>query len=67
MRLRANAVWGPIVLAAAVSAALIAAPAEPPDRGEVALALMLRRLATVGTVMHVTAHPDDEPNGMLAM
>jgi LmbE family N-acetylglucosaminyl deacetylase len=28
---------------------------------------MLRKLATVGTVMHVTAHPDDEPNGLLAM
>jgi len=37
------------------------------QRGEVALALMLRKLATVGTVMHVTAHPDDENNSLLAM
>src|SRR4029077_15720947 len=29
--------------------------------------LMLRKLATVGTVMHVTAHPDDENNSLLAM
>ena len=28
---------------------------------------MLRKLATVGTVMHVTAHPDDENNSLLAM
>ena len=30
-------------------------------------ALVLRKLATIGTVMHVTAHPDDEPNGLMAM
>jgi LmbE family N-acetylglucosaminyl deacetylase len=58
--------------ASAASAILVAAfcllsAAAVPDRGEVALALMLRKLATVGTVMHVTAHPDDEPNGLLAM
>jgi LmbE family N-acetylglucosaminyl deacetylase len=35
-------------------------------RGEPALALMLRKLATVGTVMHATAHPDDENNALLA-
>jgi LmbE family N-acetylglucosaminyl deacetylase len=35
-------------------------------RGEVGLALMLRKLATTGTVMHATAHPDDENNGLLA-
>jgi LmbE family N-acetylglucosaminyl deacetylase len=28
---------------------------------------MLRKLATVGTVMHATAHPDDESNSLLAM
>jgi LmbE family N-acetylglucosaminyl deacetylase len=36
-------------------------------RGEVGLALMLRKLATTGTVFHATAHPDDENNGLLAM
>jgi LmbE family N-acetylglucosaminyl deacetylase len=42
--------------------------AGPTDaQGQVGLALMLRKLATVGTVMHATAHPDDENNGLLAM
>jgi LmbE family N-acetylglucosaminyl deacetylase len=35
-------------------------------RGEPALALMLRKLDTVGTFMMTTAHPDDENNAMLA-
>ena len=35
-------------------------------RGEPGLAVMLRRLATVGTVMHATGHPDDENNALLA-
>ena len=35
-------------------------------RGELGLALMLRKLATVGTVMHATAHPDDENNALMA-
>ena len=39
-------------------------PADP--RGEPGLALMLRKLATVGTIMHATAHPDDENNALLA-
>jgi LmbE family N-acetylglucosaminyl deacetylase len=39
-------------------------PAE--SRGELGLRLMLRQLATVGTVMHATAHPDDENSALLA-
>ena len=35
--------------------------------GEAALQLALRRLASTGTFMHTTAHPDDEDNGLLAM
>ena len=35
--------------------------------GEVGLGLMLPEPATVGTMMHVTAHPDDENNALLAM
>jgi LmbE family N-acetylglucosaminyl deacetylase len=35
-------------------------------RGEPALALMLRKLDTVGNFMMTTAHPDDENNAMLA-
>jgi LmbE family N-acetylglucosaminyl deacetylase len=36
------------------------------QRGEPALALMLRKLDTVGNFMMTTAHPDDENNAMLA-
>jgi LmbE family N-acetylglucosaminyl deacetylase len=35
--------------------------------GAPALALALRQLATVGTLMQATAHPDDEPNAMLTL
>ncbi len=38
---------------------------ELPD--EAALRLMLRKLASTGTFMQTTAHPDDEDNGLLAM
>jgi GlcNAc-PI de-N-acetylase len=34
--------------------------------GEMGVGLALRTLATVGTFMHTTAHPDDENNGVLA-
>jgi LmbE family N-acetylglucosaminyl deacetylase len=34
---------------------------------DVALRLMLRKLASTGTFMETTAHPDDEDNGLLAM
>ncbi|HET7698622.1 MAG TPA: PIG-L family deacetylase [Vicinamibacterales bacterium] len=36
-------------------------------RGQVGLGLALRRLTTVGTFMHTTAHPDDENTGILAL
>ena len=45
--------------------------AEPPlppldfDRGGSGLGLALRRLGVVGRVLYVTAHPDDEHNGVL--
>jgi LmbE family N-acetylglucosaminyl deacetylase len=35
-------------------------------RGQVGLALMLRKLATTGTVMLATAHPDDEHNALIS-
>ena len=60
----------PALRAGIATAALVAVGivlnAAVPDRGQVALALMLRKLATIGTVMHVTAHPDDENNVVLA-
>jgi LmbE family N-acetylglucosaminyl deacetylase len=48
---------------------IVAAPAARqavPDSGLVGLQLLLRKLAVAGTVMHVTAHPDDENNALLA-
>ncbi len=57
------------LLGAAAAAALVASPAAGPiadERGVVGLQLMLRKLAMAGTVMHITAHPDDENNALLA-
>lgn len=52
----------------AVGTVVVSSAHGPSDaRGEVGLALMLRKLATTGTVFHATAHPDDEHNGLLAM
>jgi LmbE family N-acetylglucosaminyl deacetylase len=39
----------------------------PLDRGSNGLALALRRLPLAGRVLYVTAHPDDEDNGVLVM
>ena len=39
----------------------------PEDRGATGLALALRTLAAGATFMHITAHPDDEDNGLLVM
>ena len=63
-------------LALAVSALTMAAQQRAPQffveplsdaKGQVGLGLALRRLSTVGTFMHTTAHPDDENNGILAL
>ena len=35
--------------------------------GAPGLSLALRKLSTIGTLMHATAHPDDENNAMLAL
>ncbi len=37
------------------------------DRGVTGVALALRKLSTTASLMHTTAHPDDEQGGMLAM
>ena len=37
------------------------------EQGHVALGLALRHLGNAGVFMHVTAHPDDENNGLLVM
>ena len=38
----------------------------PEDRGASGLALVLRRLQTIGSVLHTGAHPDDESSELLA-
>jgi LmbE family N-acetylglucosaminyl deacetylase len=52
---------------AARPAALVAADPLPQDRGAVGTWQKLLKLRTIGSVMHTTAHPDDEHGGLLAM
>jgi LmbE family N-acetylglucosaminyl deacetylase len=63
-----------IVAAAFACASLAAAPAVrtatdplPQDRGATGTWQKLLKLRTIGSVMHTTAHPDDEHGGLLAM
>lgn len=58
-----------LALILALLATLAATPTAGPvadERGLVGLQLVLRKLAMAGTVMHVTAHPDDENNALMA-
>src|SRR5580765_5010958 len=62
------------VFLSVILALILVAPSRPNAatgitdvRGDVALRLMLRKLATVATVMHITAHPDDENSALMAM
>src|SRR5688500_14518949 len=52
-----------VLTAALVGAATVVPPAEP--AGAQALGLRLRRLTNLGTVLFITAHPDDENNAVL--
>src|SRR6476661_7679974 len=55
-----------LALSVSVSGQLRPQPiGEHPD--DVSLQLMLRKLASIGTFMETTAHPDDEDNALLAM
>ena len=57
-----------LALVLLVSTALAADPPLQPlsfDQGATGLALALRRLGEDGRVLYVTAHPDDEHNGVL--
>jgi LmbE family N-acetylglucosaminyl deacetylase len=54
------------VLAVLVAASSLSAGPVADEHGLVGLQLVLRKLAMAGTVMHVTAHPDDENNPLLA-
>ncbi len=57
------------VLALLLTLSFVTTPSAGPvtdERGLVGLQLVLRKLAVTGTVMHVTAHPDDENNALMA-
>ena len=60
-----------LVLAVAAGALLVPHPVRtqvtplPIDEGGIGLGLALRQLPVEGTVLYVTAHPDDENNGVL--
>jgi LmbE family N-acetylglucosaminyl deacetylase len=60
-------------LAAAAFALLCAVPVHaqllpvPADEGANGLGLALRRLPVSGSILYVTAHPDDENNGVLVL
>src|SRR5262245_15937186 len=52
---------------ALLSAVAGAAPAVPPEpEGAAERGLRLRRLTHLGTILFITAHPDDENNAVLA-
>lgn len=59
-----------LVLALAVQCAFNPTFADtrpaPEDRGAAGLALLLRRLQTIGSALHTGAHPDDESTELLA-
>jgi LmbE family N-acetylglucosaminyl deacetylase len=56
-----------VILAAFCAASPVAAQLRPvpQDEGTNGLALALRHLPTSGSILYVTAHPDDENNGVL--
>jgi len=59
-----------LALTLTLHAAPVPAPADtrpaPEDRGASGLALALRRLQTIASVLHTAAHPDDESTELLA-
>ncbi len=50
-----------------IATAPLATQEVPVERGATRAELALRKLATTASVMHTTAHPDDEQGGMLAL
>lgn len=56
-----------ILLGAATFAAQLRVQPVAEHPNEVTLRLLLRKLASSGTFMQTTAHPDDEDNGLLAL
>jgi LmbE family N-acetylglucosaminyl deacetylase len=55
-----------IVLAALWTCDLVATNGVPQDRGASDTWQMLLKLQTTASVMHVAAHPDEEPGGLMA-
>ena len=55
-----------VLLAVALGAVGAAQDALPEDRGAAGLSRALKELRTTASVLHITAHPDDEDGGMLA-
>jgi len=66
-RLKAMAAACAVMLSALAAAPPVAAQLAPipQDRGSNGLGLALRRIGVTPRVLYVTAHPDDEHNGML--
>src|SRR5262245_60045778 len=58
--------WLAAVCVAAASVSLLAREPLPQDRGAAGTWQQLLKLRTIGSVMHTTAHPDDEHGGVLA-
>ena len=56
-----------LVVAAACVATLSATDPLPQDRGATGTWQKLLKLGTIGSVLHTTAHPDDEHGGVLAL
>src|SRR5215472_12594305 len=56
-----------VAIALALIASLHAYEPLPQDRGAGGAWQKIQKLRTIASLMHVTAHPDDEQGGMLAM
>jgi LmbE family N-acetylglucosaminyl deacetylase len=56
----------PLFLAALLAATLHAYDPLPQDRGAAGAWQKIQKLRTIASLMHTTAHPDDEHGGMLA-
>src|SRR5579871_4934324 len=56
----------PLIVLTASHAQMRVVPLDE-EGGHIALGLVLRHLANTGVLLHTTAHPDDENNGLLVM
>src|SRR5579871_2154632 len=56
----------PLIVLTASHAQMRVVPLDE-EGGHIALGLVLRHLANTGVLLHTTAHPDDENNGLLVL